>query len=99
MGTNRKNKIYQDITVKVEKLIQEMERFNLAEYLELLNNPRRFLWINFLGGLSRGLGIALGATILGALALYLLQKIVVLNLPLIGDFIAELVNIVQNQMR
>lgn len=99
MGTNRKNKIYQDLTVKVEKLIQEMERFNLAEYLELLNNPRRFLWINFLGGLSRGLGIALGATILGALALYLLQKIVVLNLPLIGDFIAELVNIVQNQMR
>lgn len=95
MEQYRKNILMKELNEKLEKLSQDMERFNLAEYLELLNNPRRYMWINFVGGLFRGLGIALGATILGALVLYLLQRLVVLNLPLIGDSIAELVRIVQ----
>ncbi len=95
MEQYRKNILMKELNEKLEKLSQDMEKFNLAEYLELLNNPRRYMWINFVGGLFRGLGIALGATILGALVLYLLQRLVVLNLPLIGDSIAELVRIVQ----
>jgi hypothetical protein len=62
--------------------------------MNLINNPRRYMMVNFLGGLSRGLGIALGMTILGAFVLYVLQRLVVLKLPVIGDFIAELVRIV-----
>nr|WP_241420958.1 DUF5665 domain-containing protein [Candidatus Contubernalis alkalaceticus] len=95
MEQYRKNILLRELNEKMEKLSQDMERFNLAEYLELLNNPRRYLWLNFAGGLFRGLGIALGATILGALVLYMLQRLVVLNLPVIGDLIAELVRIVQ----
>lgn len=79
---------------KMVELSQQLEKFNLAEYMSLLNNPRRYLLVNFIGGLVRGLGLALGMTILGALVLYILQRLVVLNLPLIGDFIAELVRIV-----
>jgi len=79
---------------KLAELAQQMEKFNIAAYLEQLNNPRRYLMVNFLGGVVRGLGIIFGMTILGALLLYLLQKLVVLKLPLIGDFIAELVRIV-----
>jgi hypothetical protein len=75
-------------------LSQQMEKFNLAEYMNNLNNPRRYIIVNFIGGLFRGFGIALGMTILGAIALYILQRLVVLNLPLIGDFLADLVRIV-----
>ncbi|MGI6328468.1 MAG: DUF5665 domain-containing protein [Dethiobacteria bacterium] len=66
----------------------------MAEYMNLINNPRRYMMVNFLGGLFRGFGIALGMTILGAFVLYILQRLVVLKLPVIGDFIAELVRIV-----
>jgi hypothetical protein len=83
---------------ELQRVSQNMEKFNIAEYLELLNNPRRFLVINFIGGLSRGFGIAIGFTLLGALAIMLLQRIVVLNLPIIGDFIADLIVIVQEQL-
>jgi hypothetical protein len=83
---------------RVARLLQEIDKFNIAEYMELLNSPRRFFWVNFLGGLGRGLGAALGATIFAAVAIYVLQRIVVLNLPLIGDFIAEIVRIVQSRM-
>jgi hypothetical protein len=42
--------------------------------------------------------MAIGFTLLAALVLYVLQKIVILNMPLIGDFIADLVNIVQHEL-
>jgi hypothetical protein len=82
------------LSVRIGELSQHMEKFNLAEYMNLLNNPRRYLVVNFLGGLSRGFGIAVGITLLGALLLWFLQRLVTLNLPLIGNFIAELVRIV-----
>ena len=79
---------------RIGELSQRMEKFNLAEYIDLLNNPRRYLMVNFLAGLFRGFGIALGMTLLGALILWFLQRLVRLNLPIIGDFIADLVRIV-----
>lgn len=82
------------LALRIDELSQRMEKFNLAEYMNLLNNPRRYLMVNFLGGLSRGFGMAVGITLLGALVLWLLQRLVSLNLPLIGNFIAELVRIV-----
>lgn len=84
---------------QLQRLSQNMEKFNLAEYMEMLNNPRRYLLINFVSGLSRGLGIAIGFTILGAIVLILLQRVMVLNLPIIGDFIADIVVIVQSQLK
>ncbi|MCL6639200.1 MAG: DUF5665 domain-containing protein, partial [Firmicutes bacterium] len=65
------------------------------EYVRLLDNPRRLLYVNFLAGLARGVGIAVGFTILGAVVLYILRMLVVLNLPLVGGFIAEIVRMVQ----
>lgn len=42
--------------------------------------------------------MAIGFTLLAALVIYLLQRLVVINMPLIGDFIAEIIEIVQNQI-
>ncbi|HHY40518.1 MAG TPA: hypothetical protein GX502_04635 [Syntrophaceticus sp.] len=84
---------------KVEELSLNLERMKLAEYVELLNNPKRLLFINFISGVARGLGIAVGFTLLGALVLFILQRLVVLNLPLVSDFIATLVHLVQLQLQ
>ena len=54
--------------------------------------------MNFLGGISRGFGTAIGFTLLGALAIYFLQRIVILRLPIIGTFIADIIKIVQKQL-
>lgn len=79
---------------KTEELVTRMENLRLAEYVDMLNDPKRLWRINFMAGLARGLGTAVGFTILGALVLYLLQRLVLLNLPVIGDFIADLVRLV-----
>lgn len=82
------------LETKVEQLAVAMEKIKIAEYVEYLNDTRRMLITNFIAGLARGLGMAVGFTILGAIMIYILQKLVLLNLPLIGDFIAHIVKLV-----
>jgi len=84
---------------KVEQLSLNIERMKLAEYVDLLNNPGRLLFVNFISGVARGVGIAVGFTLLGALVLFILQRLVVLNLPVVSDFIAEIVRLVQIQLQ
>ena len=84
---------------KIDKLAVSMEKMRLAEYVQMLDNPRRLLYINFLQGLSRGFGTAIGFTILAGIVIYFMQKIILINIPVIGEFIAELVEIVQIQLR
>jgi hypothetical protein len=89
------NQLLKTLQDKIDELALGMEKMKLAEYVYLLENPRRLMYINFIAGLARGVGIAVGFTILGAVVLYFLRILVMLNLPLIGDFIAEIVRMVQ----
>lgn len=95
----RERQLQRRLIIRLARLSEDLEKFNLAEYINLLNNPRRYILLNFTGGIARGFGFGLGATLLGALLIYILQRLVLLNLPLIGDFIAELVRIVNQQLR
>jgi len=85
-----------------DKEMRQKEDFQdtkMCEYLEFLEKPGKVLWTNFIRGVASGLGMAIGFTILGALVLFLLKSMVKLNLPLVGQYIAELVRIVQENMR
>jgi hypothetical protein len=75
-----------------------MEKYKLVDYVYFLEHPRKMLLPNFLGGLARGFGAAIGFTLLTALIIYILNLVVKWNLPVIGKFISELVNIVQKNL-
>lgn len=79
-------------------LAQQMEKSRISEYTELLYSPFRLIWLNILSGVARGLGIALGFTFFAATIIYVLQVLGALNLPIIGDYIADIVRIVQHQL-
>ena len=95
---DKENKVLQALEERVRELAFNMEKMKLAEYVDLLENPYKLLYINFISGIARGLGIAVGFAILGAVIVLILQRLAVLNLPVIGDFIADLVKIVQAQL-
>ncbi len=95
METANQNQLIKSLQEKIADLAVKMEKMKLAEYVQLLDRPWRLLYINFIAGLGRGVGIAVGFTILGAVILYLLKYLVLLNLPWIGGFIAEIVRMVQ----
>ncbi|MDD5018028.1 MAG: DUF5665 domain-containing protein [Eubacteriales bacterium] len=84
---------------RLSELALTLEKLKLAEYLKYLNNVRRMMWVNFIGGLARGLGIAVGFTLLGAIVLYILQKSFLNNLPVIGDIIADIVEIANDRLK
>lgn len=80
------------------KLTQQMEKSRIAQYTELLHSPWRLIWLNVLSGAARGVGIAVGFTFFAATIIYVLQGLGALNLPIIGDYIADIVRIVQHQL-
>jgi hypothetical protein len=98
IGNDSNKNYFKIIEKKIDEISLNMEKFKLIDYVNYLKNPRKLLFANFISGVARGFGIAVGFSLLGALGFYLLQKIVMLNLPLIGDFITEIVDIVQNNL-
>ncbi len=84
---------------KVKDLALAMEKMKIAEYVEYINDTRKMLATNFLAGIARGLGMAVGFTILGAMLIYFLRQLVLFNLPLIGDFIANIVELVNESLQ
>jgi len=83
---------------RVAHLAAALEKASVAEFIELYRRPRRLLFLNFLSGLSRGFGIAVGFTVVGALFLYVLGQLAALNLPIIGEFVADIIRIVQGEL-
>ncbi len=84
---------------RLEKLTFAIEKMNLAEYTELLRNPWRLVWVNFLAGSARGLGLGVGFAILSAGLIYILRGLMRANLPVIGDYIATIVRLVELNLR
>jgi hypothetical protein len=83
---------------KIEQLSLALEKMKLAEYVDLLHSPKRLMYVNLLAGFARGVGSAAGWAILAALLVAILRRLVRVNLPLVGSYIADLVLLVQSQL-
>lgn len=94
----RKKQMKEDRLSKIEERLKDislkLEKAKIADYVEIMNNPKKLLYTNFIGGLARGLGTAIGISVLAAILFYILRQTV--NLPWIGQLIAELLNIVDH---
>ena len=82
---------------KIDELNQNLLKANLVEVSELLGNRKKLLLRQFISGIFKGMGIGIGVTIITAILIIILQKIVALNIPVIGEYIADIVEIVEKQ--
>ena len=76
----------------LERLILIIERSRIRDYMMLTDSKKRLFQINFVAGLGKGFGQAIGFTLLAGFVFYILSTWV--DLPVIGEFIAKLINIV-----
>lgn len=90
--------LVESLIEKLARLTESMEKAAVAEFIEIYRHPRRLVYINFVSGIVRGFGIAVGFTVVGSLFLMVLVRLARLNLPVIGEFIAQLVRIVQTEV-
>lgn len=72
----------------------KLAKKNIIELNAVLGNKKEIFVRNFMAGISRGVGIGIGVTIITAIVVYVLQKIVRLNIPLIGEYISDILEIV-----
>ena len=85
----------EDIAARLEK---SLERLNFEEYLRYSVSLKRQLAVNFIGGLARGVGMAVGFALLGAMVIVLLRRLMALNIPIFGDYLAEVIRIVLERL-
>lgn len=78
-----------------EELTRTMEKTRIAEYVDYLEHPVRLMWTNFLIGIARGLGSTIGLAIVLGLLIFVVQELILLNLPVISDFIADFILMIQ----
>ena len=79
----------------IDKLNKMLQEGNVAELAYILGNKKELIKRNLMAGIFRGVGIGIGVTIITAILIILLQKIVTLNIPIIGEYIADIVDIVE----
>lgn len=92
----KRNKLEKLLLENIDKLNKSLQRNNFLDLVELLGDRKKHFIRNFSSGIFKGIGIGIGVTLITAILLILLQKIVALNIPVIGEFIADIVDIVQN---
>ncbi len=79
----------------IEELNKILQKGNFVELGYLLGNKKELIKRNFFAGIARGVGIGIGVTIITAILVIIMQKIVTLNIPIIGEYIADIVEIVE----
>lgn len=77
---------------KIERVSEKIENIRIAEHMEMVSNPKKIIYMNFVAGLARGLGMGIGFTVLAGIVIYLLRSWV--NLPFIGKIVADLLDII-----
>lgn len=80
---------------KIDELNNNFAKSNLVEISYILGNKLEIAKRNLLAGILRGVGIGIGFTLITAIILFILQKIVVLNIPVIGEYIGDIIDIIE----
>ena len=96
------NKKYKSRKTLEEQILEYLCRLNyvlnknkVLDLVEIAGNTKKFLIRNFTSGIIKGIGIGIGFSIITALIIYILQKIIKLNIPVISKYISDIVNIVE----
>lgn len=80
---------------KIDQLNEILTKSNIQELVTIIGSKKQILIRNLLAGMARGIGIGIGFTVITAILLLILRQIVKLNIPVIGQFVADIMNIVE----
>ena len=84
-----------DLNEKFDQLNKKLEKINLIDLLNIAGSKRQIFKRNLLAGIARGVGFTIGITLVTAIAIYVLQRLVTLNIPLIGEYIVNIIQIIE----
>ena len=83
----------------IDDLNYSLVKNKFIDLSEILGNRKELIIRNLISGMAKGIGIGIGFSLLTAILIIILQKIVTLNIPIIGDYITDIVEIVENNRK
>lgn len=86
------------INEKIDYINEKMEKSKIFEMSYIIGSRKEIIKRNLLAGIAKGVGLGIGITIVSALIVFLLQRIIKLNIPIVGEYIADIVAIVQKSL-
>ncbi|WP_017814320.1 MULTISPECIES: DUF5665 domain-containing protein [Paenibacillus] len=78
---------------RLDQLTKALDKAEIRDIIENYSSVRRRLITNFIAGTARGLGLSLGTIVILALLAFILSQMV--SLPLIGDYISQILDYVK----
>lgn len=78
-----------ETTGSMTAFMRALHTSGFREYVDYMGRPWYSFWWNFLIGVARGVGFFLGATVVVALVVWLMSRVLT-QLPFIGDFFQTL---------
>jgi len=85
------------LAAEIAALRAEVTRLNANRLFRIQNSYLRLLGFQLASGLALGLGTVLGATILVSIMAYFLSQIELM--PIIGDWAAEILRLIEERRR
>ncbi|MBP2644642.1 MAG: hypothetical protein H6Q75_82 [Firmicutes bacterium] len=83
-----------ELARQLDRLADRLEAMRLADYLALLQSPQKLIISNFIAGIFRGLGFALGTTIVFAIVVEMLRRIILVNIPVINEYLIDIIHLI-----
>ncbi len=78
-----------------EKVAHTLGHAGLDEFIQYLRSPWQIIWANFLAGIFRGLGFIIGVTVVLAIVVWILVKVLG-GLPIVGEWFAQAGYFIEN---
>lgn len=86
------------INKKIDDINEKIENSKIFQMSYVIGSRKEIIKRNLLAGIAKGVGLGIGITIVSAIIVYILQKIIRLNIPIVGEYIADIVSIVQKSL-
>jgi len=86
------------INQKIDDINEKIEKSKIFQMSYVIGSRSEIIKRNLLAGIAKGVGLGIGVTIVSAIIVYILQRIIRLNIPIVGEYIADIVSIVQRSL-
>lgn len=88
---------YKKLEKNIEKLNGILIRSKWIDLSEIIGNWKKLIWRNFVSGISKGIGIGIGISLITAMIIIIMHKIITLNIPVLSNYIADIVEIIETK--
>lgn len=91
--------MFKKINKKIDYINDKLQRSNIYEIGYILGSKKEIIKRNLLAGIFRGIGIGIGVTLISAIIIAILQRIIRLNIPIVSEYIIDIIEIVESNKR